>query len=113
MTTNNQQQQQQSTMKQHNNNNNNNQCNNTTTTTTTTKTTMKQQQPDIYTDHCNGTRYLVKEIGEYRLILHKLDAKEDDKTKILVLPWIPCHYGGRNFPFELTQLQFPLKIFWH
>ena len=72
---------------------------------------MKQQQPDIYTGHCNGTRYLVKEIGEYRLILHKLDAKEDDKTKILVLPWIPCHYGGRNFPFELTQLQFPLKIF--
>ena len=64
----------------------------------------------IYAGHCNGTRYLVKEIGEYRLILHKLDAKGDDKTKILVLPLIPCHYGGRNFPFELTQLQFPLKI---
>ena len=64
----------------------------------------------IYAGHCNGTRYLVKEIGEYRLILHKLDAKEDDNAKILVLPQIPCHYGGRNFPFELTRLQFPLKI---
>ena len=57
---------------------------------------------DIYADHCNGTRYLVKEIREYRLILHKLDAKEDDKTKILVPPQIAYYYGGRNFPFELT-----------
>ena len=64
----------------------------------------------IYAGHCNGTQYLVKEIGDYRLILHKLDAKEDDKTKILVLSWLPCHYGGRNFPFELTRLRFPLKI---
>ena len=49
-------------------------------------------------------------IGQYRLTLHKLDVKDDDKTKILILPQIPCHYGGKNFPFELTQLQFPLKI---
>ena len=62
---------------------------------------------DIYAGHCNGTRYLVKEIGEYRLILHKLDAKEDDKTKILVLPQIPCHYGGRNFPMSLPDFSFP------
>ena len=65
------------------------------------------QNMDIYAGHCNGTRYLVKEIGEYRVILHKLDAKEDDKTKIWVLPRIPCHYGGRNFPFELTDFSFP------
>ena len=60
---------------------------------------------DIYAGHCNGTRYLVKVIGQYRVILHKLDVKDDDKNKILILPWIP--YGGENF---LTQLQFPLKI---
>ena len=62
---------------------------------------------NIYVGHCNGTRYLVKEIGEYRLILHKIDAKEDDKTKILVLPQIPCHYGGRNFPMSLPDFSFP------
>ena len=49
-------------------------------------------------------------IGQYRLILHKLDVKDDDKTKILILIQILCHYGGKNFPFELTRLQFPLKI---
>ena len=57
---------------------------------------------DIYAGHCNGTRYLVKTIGQYRVILHKLDAKGDDKNNVLILPWISCHYGGRNFPFELT-----------
>ena len=65
---------------------------------------------DNYAGHCNGTRYLVKTIGQYRVILHKLDAKGDDKNNALILPQIPCHYGGRNFPFELTRLQFPLKI---
>ena len=58
------------------------------------------QNMDISAGHCNGTRYLVKMIGQYRL--HKLDVKDDDKTKILILSWIPCHYGGNNFPFELT-----------
>ena len=28
----------------------------------------------------------------------------------MILPWIPYHYGGENFPCELTQLQFPLTI---
>ena len=44
------------------------------------------------------------------MILHKLDVKDDDKNKILILPQIPCHYGVENFPFELTRLQFPSKI---
>ena len=57
---------------------------------------------DISSGHCNGTRYMVKMIGQYRLISHKLDVKDDDKTKILILPQIPWHYGGGNFPFELT-----------
>ena len=30
---------------------------------------------DINGGHCNGTRYLVKYIGEYRLVLHKLDQQ--------------------------------------
>ena len=65
---------------------------------------------DIYAGHCNGTRYLVRLIGQYRMILLKLDARDNYKNKVLILPWIPCHYGGKCFPFELTQLQFPLKI---
>ena len=65
---------------------------------------------DINAGHCNGTRYLVKCIGKYRLVLHKLDAKEDDKNKVLILPRIPLRYGGQSFPFELTRLQFPIKI---
>ena len=62
------------------------------------------QNMDIYAGHCNGTRYLVKMIGQYRVILCQLDAKIDDKENDLILPQIPCHYGGRNFPFELTRL---------
>ena len=65
---------------------------------------------DIKAGHCNGTRYLVKHIGKYRLVLHKLDCKEEDKNKVLILPRIPMRYGGQSFPFELTRLQFPLKI---
>ena len=42
---------------------------------------------DIYAGHCNGTRHLVKVIGQYRLILHKLDIR--DKNKILILSQIP------------------------
>jgi hypothetical protein len=65
---------------------------------------------DIDAGHCNGTRYLVKDIGQYRLVLHKLDARENDKNKVLILPRIPLRYGGKTFPFELTRLQFPLKL---
>ena len=65
---------------------------------------------DICAGHCNGTRNLVKVIGQYRMILHRLDARDDDKSKVLILPQIPYHYGGKSFPFYLAQLQFPLKI---
>ena len=53
---------------------------------------------------------MVKHIGQYRLVLHKLDVKEGDRNKMLILPRIPMRYGGVSFPFELTRLQFPLKI---
>jgi ATP-dependent DNA helicase PIF1 len=65
---------------------------------------------DIQGGHCNGTRYLVKHIGKYRLVLEKLDCKDDDRNKTLILPRIPTRYGGQSFPFELTRLQFPIKI---
>ena len=65
---------------------------------------------DINGGHCNGTRYLVKHIGQYRLVLEKLNAKKDDKNKMLILPRIPLKYGGMKFPFELSRLQFPVKV---
>ena len=65
---------------------------------------------DIEAGHCNGTRYLVKEIGRYRLLLEKLNHKEGDKNTTLLLPRIPMRYGGKQFPFELKRLQFPIKI---
>ena len=36
---------------------------------------------DIYAGHWNGTRNLVKVIGQYRMILHKLGARDDDKKQ--------------------------------
>ena len=65
---------------------------------------------DIKGGHYNGTRYLIKHIGQYRLVLHKLDSKKDDKNKVLILPRIHLRYGGTKFPFELVRLQFPIKI---
>ena len=44
------------------------------------------------------------------MVLHKLDARDNDKNKVLILPRIPMRYGGQSFPFELTRLQFPLKV---
>ena len=65
---------------------------------------------DIKAGHCNGTRYLVKEIGRYRLLLEKLNQTEGDKNTTLLLPRIPMSYEGKQFPFELKRLQFPIKI---
>ena len=36
---------------------------------------------DINTTHCNETRYLVKKIGNYWLVLQKLNAIGDDKLR--------------------------------
>lgn len=65
---------------------------------------------DIKAGHCNGTRYLVKEIGRYRLLLEKSNQTEGDKNTTLLLQRIPMRYGGKQFPFELKHLQFPIKI---
>ena len=53
---------------------------------------------DIKAGHCNGTRYLVKEIGRYRLLLEKLNQKEGDKNTMLILPMIPMRYGETKIP---------------
>ena len=41
----------------------------------------------------------------------KLHAEEGDKNKVLILPRIPMkHAMSDKFAFELTRLQFPIKI---
>ncbi|KAL7551519.1 hypothetical protein ACHAWF_014705 [Thalassiosira exigua] len=64
---------------------------------------------DIKRGHCNGTRYLVKAMGEYRLVLTKMGAKDDDPNKTLILPRIPMRANDYGLPFELKRLQFPVK----
>ena len=65
---------------------------------------------DINAGHCNGTRYFVKRVGEFRLVLKKLKSN-GDKNDILVLPRIPMtSSAGTKLPFVLNRLQFPIKI---
>ena len=53
------------------------------------------QNMDIKAGHCNGTRYLVKEVGKYRLLLEKLNHNKGDKNETLLLLRIPLKYGGK------------------
>eukprot|EP00984_Skeletonema_dohrnii_P018289 scaffold8514_cov74-Skeletonema_dohrnii-CCMP3373.AAC.1 len=65
---------------------------------------------DIPAGHCNGTRYFVKRLGEYRLVLKKLKTN-GDKNDILILPRIPMtSSAGTKLPFVLNRLQFPIKV---
>jgi len=63
---------------------------------------------NVKAGHCNGTRYIVKEIYKHRLELEKLDANgnEDD---ILQLPRISMRYDPDDQPLTMTRLQFPIK----
>ena len=38
---------------------------------------------DIKAGHCNGTRYLIKNIGQYRLVLENYMRRKETKTKYL------------------------------
>ena len=65
---------------------------------------------NIKNEHCNGTRYIIKAIGKFRLVLEKLKCDEDDENKILILPRIPTSSTQTNFPFALKRIQFPIKL---
>lgn len=64
---------------------------------------------DIKAGHCNGTRYIIKEIYRHRLELEKLDPNGDEDD-ILQLPRIPMIYNPDNMPMSMTRLQFPIKL---
>ena len=64
---------------------------------------------DVNGGHCNGSKYIVTALGEFRLTLKKLKPKGDDDD-ILVLPRIPMSStSGTTLPFVLKRLQFPVK----
>ena len=63
---------------------------------------------DLHGGHCNGTKYIVTELGDFRLTLEKLKPK-GDKDDILVLPRIPMSSNSGTLPFVLNRLQFPVK----
>ena len=57
---------------------------------------------DLPDRHCNGTRYLVKEIGTYRLLLEKLNPKVGDTNTALLLPIIPMNHKSKHFPCTVS-----------
>ena len=59
---------------------------------------------NVKAGHCNGARYTIKVIGRYRLVLEKLEANEDDKDKILLLPRTPMQHDAKDQPFCMTRL---------
>ena len=65
---------------------------------------------DIKAGDCNGSRYLVKHIGKFRLVLHKLDAKETDKKLVRILSRIPMRYGGKLFHLACVGCNFILRL---
>ena len=65
---------------------------------------------NVKAGHCNGTRYIIKEIGKHRLELEKLGASEDDENATLQLPRIPMGYNPTDMPMSMTRLQFPIKL---
>ena len=65
---------------------------------------------DLPAVHCNGTRYLVKHIGTYRLLLEKLNPKLGDTNTTLLLPRIPMVHKSKHLPCTVSRLQFPIKI---
>lgn len=65
---------------------------------------------NVKAGHCNGTRYIIKEIGKHRLGLEKLGASEDDKNATLQLPRIPMGYNPTDMSMSMTRLQFPIKL---
>ena len=63
---------------------------------------------NVIAGHCNGTRYLVKNISRYHILARRLDATEDEDD--ILIPRIPMHTKEGYFPFVLKHLQFPIKV---
>ena len=58
--------------------------------------------------HCNGTRYIVKNIHRYFIEVRRLDAVEIEAN--ILIPRIPMSTKENEFPFIMKRLQFPIKL---
>jgi ATP-dependent DNA helicase PIF1 len=57
--------------------------------------------------HCNGTRYIIKEMTS-RLI--KAEKLEGGPNTELLIPWIPMISKDTDFPVPFKRLQFPVLV---
>ena len=65
---------------------------------------------DMKKRHVNGTKYIVRKIYQYRLLLEKVSNDEDDVDRFLELPRIPMKPSNPVPGLELKRLQFPIKV---
>lgn len=59
---------------------------------------------------CNGTRLLVREIGQYVLKVVVVKDRDDDVEKIELIPRILLLSNEGDYPFLLKRMQFPVKL---
>ena len=62
---------------------------------------------DTVKGHCNGSKYIVKEIRPH--VISALTMNGPQKGHILFIPRIPMSPSSTTFPFVLTRVQFPIK----
>jgi ATP-dependent DNA helicase PIF1 len=63
---------------------------------------------DPYNGHCNGARYVVKNLRPH--IIHAVVATGTHKGKDLFIPRIKVIPNDKNLPFSMMRKQFPIKL---
>ncbi|SAM03783.1 hypothetical protein [Absidia glauca] len=59
---------------------------------------------------CNGTRLIVKEIGQYVLKVAVMKLNENSEDQVEFIPRIQLTTMEDDYPFILSRKQFPLKL---
>jgi ATP-dependent DNA helicase PIF1 len=59
--------------------------------------------------HCNGSRYIVRDITLFRLTLEAVSQDDLGTPRILLLPRITVTSDSKVFPFVLRRRQFPIR----
>ncbi|VDO45527.1 unnamed protein product, partial [Heligmosomoides polygyrus] len=63
---------------------------------------------DVINGLCNGSRFIVKHIGQRVLICeHAVGSRQGYQV---LIPRIDCYYTHRMLPFRLRRRQFPLRL---
>jgi ATP-dependent exoDNAse (exonuclease V) alpha subunit len=59
---------------------------------------------------CNGTRLIIKEIGEYVLKAAVINSNNSQNLQIVFIPRINLSTKEDDYPFIMTRKQFPVKL---